>query len=62
MANEPQLAPKDWFQEIADFIKKGSPNQLVSAGIEGKFDEIDFMNAHDIDSIDYCTCHCWVEK
>jgi mannan endo-1,4-beta-mannosidase len=62
IANEPQLAPKDWFEEIAYFIKQGSPHQLVSAGIESKFDNVDFLNAHESKYIDYCTCHLWVEK
>lgn len=62
IANEPQLAPKDWYQEIAQFIKQGSPNQLVSAGIESKFDLQDFLNAHESEYVDYCTCHLWVEK
>jgi mannan endo-1,4-beta-mannosidase len=62
IANEPQLAPKDWFEDIAYFIKQGSPHQLVSTGIESKFDEIDFLNAHESSNIDYCTCHLWVEK
>ncbi|KAG1078184.1 hypothetical protein G6F42_024387 [Rhizopus arrhizus] len=62
IANEPQCAPKEWFNEIAYFIKQGSPHQLVSAGIESKVDQTDFMNAHATDAIDYCTCHCWVEK
>ncbi|KAL9543853.1 hypothetical protein PS6_009061 [Mucor atramentarius] len=62
IANEPQCAPKEWFNEIAYFIKQGSPHQLVSAGIESKVDQTDFMNAHATDAIDYCTCHCWVEN
>lgn len=62
IANEPQFAPLDWFEEIACFIKEGSPNQLVSAGIESKIDQIDFMNAHRSNYIDYCTCHLWVEN
>ncbi|KAI7906703.1 glycoside hydrolase superfamily [Cokeromyces recurvatus] len=62
IANEPQLAPKDWFEEIACFIKQKSPYQLVSSGIESKVDRVDFMNAHESNYIDYCTCHCWVEN
>ncbi|KAI8374624.1 glycoside hydrolase superfamily [Radiomyces spectabilis] len=62
IANEPQLAPRWWFVELAQFIKQGAPYQLVSAGIESKFDETDFLNAHDSEFIDYCTCHCWVEN
>ncbi|KAI9487421.1 MAG: glycoside hydrolase superfamily [Benjaminiella poitrasii] len=62
IANEPQLAPKDWFEDIAHFIKQGSPHQLVSSGIESKVDQIDFLNAHESSNVDYCTCHCWVEN
>ncbi|KAG2194812.1 hypothetical protein INT46_011773 [Mucor plumbeus] len=62
IANEPQFAPKKWFNEIAYFIKQGSPHQLVSSGIESKIDQIDFLNAHSTEFIDYCTCHCWVEN
>ncbi|KAI9022131.1 glycoside hydrolase superfamily [Phycomyces nitens] len=62
IANEPQLGPAWWYKETADAIKKGSPLQLTTTGIESKVDEFDFMNAHTPDSVDYCTCHCWVEN
>ncbi|KAI8062992.1 glycoside hydrolase superfamily [Thamnidium elegans] len=62
IANEPQEGPKDWFEEIAKYIKEGSPNQLVSTGIESKLDEVDFLNAHESQYVDYCTFHCWVEN
>ncbi|KAI8991186.1 glycoside hydrolase superfamily [Mycotypha africana] len=62
IGNEPQLPPKSWYEDIASFIKQGSPHQLVSSGIESKYDVQDFLNAHDVDAIDYCTCHCWAEN
>lgn len=62
MANEPQAGPKDWFEDISKFIKKGAPHQLVSTGAESKVDETDFLNAHQHKYVDYCTSHCWVEK
>lgn len=62
IANEPQLGPEEWINEIATFIKKGAPHQLVTSGIESKYDQVDFNNAHKPKSIDYCTSHCWVEK
>lgn len=62
IANEPQSAPASWYDDIAHFIKQGTTHQLVSSGIESKLDHTDFMNAHASPSIDYCTCHLWVEK
>lgn len=62
IANEPQLAPKEWTSEIAKFIRQRSPYQLVTAGIEGKYGFEDFWNTHSSSSIDYTTCHLWVEK
>ncbi|KAL0083215.1 glycoside hydrolase family 5 protein [Phycomyces blakesleeanus] len=62
IANEPQLGPAWWYKQTADVIKKGAPLQLTTTGIESKVDEFDFMNAHTPESVDYCTCHCWVEN
>jgi mannan endo-1,4-beta-mannosidase len=62
IANEPQSAPASWFNDVAKFIKKNAPNQLVTSGIESKLDEQDFINAHGSKYIDYCTSHLWVEK
>ncbi|KAG0173697.1 hypothetical protein DFQ28_003542 [Apophysomyces sp. BC1034] len=62
IANEPQSAPAWWYEDVADFIKKGAPRQLVSSGIESKLDRTDFLHAHQSRSIDYTTCHCWVEN
>lgn len=62
IANEPQSAPVSWFDDVAKFIKKNAPNQLVTSGIEAKLDEQDFINAHSSKYIDYCTSHLWVEK
>ncbi|CEG67983.1 hypothetical protein RMATCC62417_04322 [Rhizopus microsporus] len=62
IANEPQLGPKDWYDEIAAFIKQGAPHQLVSSGCESKVDKEDFLNAHSSKHIDYATSHCWVEN
>ncbi|KAI8583313.1 hypothetical protein K450DRAFT_223006 [Umbelopsis ramanniana AG] len=62
IANEPQLAPKEWTSEIAKFIRQRSPYQLVTAGIEGKYGFEDFWNTHSSTEIDYTTCHLWVEN
>lgn len=62
IANEPQLAPKEWTDGIARYIHQRSPNQLVTAGIEGKYGYEDFWNTHSSANIDYTTCHLWVEK
>ncbi|KAI8344518.1 glycoside hydrolase [Chlamydoabsidia padenii] len=62
IANEPQSAPKHWFDEIAAHIKKHSPKQLITSGIESKLDQKDFLNAHSSPDIDYATCHLWVEN
>ncbi|KAI8084647.1 glycoside hydrolase superfamily [Halteromyces radiatus] len=62
IANEPQSAPASWYDDLAQFIKKGAPQQLVTSGIESMLDYTDFTNAHSSTAIDYCTCHLWVEN
>ncbi|KAI8138476.1 glycoside hydrolase superfamily [Fennellomyces sp. T-0311] len=62
LANEPQEGPAWWFEDIGSYMKELAPNHLVSAGLESKLDEFDFLRAHDNDAIDYTTCHLWVEN
>lgn len=62
LANEPQLAPKEWTYEIAAYIKQRAPQQLITSGIEGKYGYEDFYNTHSSANIDYATCHLWVEN
>ena len=62
LANEPQEGPASWFSETGKYIKELAPNHLVSAGLESKNDQFDYLRAHDNEYIDYSTCHLWVEK
>ncbi|ORX52304.1 glycoside hydrolase, partial [Hesseltinella vesiculosa] len=60
IANEPFEAPASWYDDLAKTIKQGAPRQLVSSGIESKLDVTDFI--HGTQSMDYATCHLWVEN
>ena len=62
LANEPQFPPKSWIEDVAGFIKELDSNHLVTAGLESRFDTMEFMDAHQSPNIDYCTVHIWAQN
>ena len=62
LANEPQFPSKDWVDDISGFIKSLDGNHLVTVGLESRFDETEFLNAHQSTHIDYCTIHIWAQN
>ncbi|KAI8910346.1 glycoside hydrolase superfamily, partial [Gorgonomyces haynaldii] len=61
LANEPQYPPPDWIKFHASYIKRHTKH-LVSVGLESRFDETEFMNAHNHPEIDYATVHIWAQN
>ena len=72
ICNEPrgmnnQKAYKRWLSETAALIKSLDSNHLVSIGSEGNTSTpapngLDFYDDHDLENIDYCTFHLWVQN
>ncbi|KAJ3274749.1 hypothetical protein HDV01_002271 [Terramyces sp. JEL0728] len=62
LCNEPQLPSFEWCESTAKFIKSIAPNHMVTVGLESKFDQKDFIQAHSCPSIDYCCNHVWVQN
>ncbi|PWZ00668.1 glycoside hydrolase [Testicularia cyperi] len=57
--SDPMLA---WVDRISTYIKKRAPQQLISAGFEGKQGEWYWKAVHTPQNIDYGTTHAWVQN
>ncbi|KAG2181191.1 hypothetical protein INT43_008773 [Umbelopsis isabellina] len=62
LCNEPQFPPAWWVDDIAGHIRKAGVSQLITTGIETKYHQQDFNNAHASSHIDFCTSHFWCEN
>lgn len=62
LCNEPQFPPAWWVDDIAGHIRKLGVSQLITTGIETKYHQQDFNNAHASSHIDFCTSHFWCEN
>ncbi|CAM0137410.1 hypothetical protein VKS41_003230 [Umbelopsis sp. WA50703] len=62
LCNEPQFPPAWWVDDNAGYIHKLGVSQLITTGIEAKYDQQDFNNAHASSHIDFCTSHFWCEN
>ncbi|KAJ2992437.1 hypothetical protein HDV02_003065 [Globomyces sp. JEL0801] len=62
LCNEPQTPTFEWCNETAKYFKSLAPNHMVTVGLESKFDQLDFNQAHSSEYIDYCTNHIWVQN
>jgi mannan endo-1,4-beta-mannosidase len=60
VANEPRNFSAAWMDGIASYIKSLDPKHMVSTGSEGTWAG-SFEEAHQSPSIDYTSCHIWVE-
>jgi mannan endo-1,4-beta-mannosidase len=60
LANEPRNYPANWIGDLGQFIKSLDSNHMVTVGSEGSWGG-DFKATHASPTIDYTTCHIWVE-
>ena len=60
LANEPRNYPATWIGDLGQFIKSLDSNHMVTVGSEGSWGG-DFKATHASPTIDYTTCHIWVE-
>ena len=60
LANEPRNYPANWVGDLGQFIKSLDSNHMVTVGSEGSWAG-DFKATHGSPTIDYTTCHIWVE-
>jgi mannan endo-1,4-beta-mannosidase len=62
IANEPQFPSQSWVQDVSRFIKRHDRNHMVTVGLESRFDLNEFLTAHQVPEIDYCTVHIWAQN
>ncbi|KAI8579925.1 hypothetical protein K450DRAFT_174240 [Umbelopsis ramanniana AG] len=62
LCNEPQFPPAWWVDDVAGYIRNLGVSQLITSGIETKYDHVDFTNSHASSNIDFCTSHFWCEN
>lgn len=62
LCNEPQYPPAWWVDDVAGYIRGLGVSQLITTGIEAKYDLQDFQNAHTSSHIDFTTSHFWCEN
>ncbi len=60
LANEPRNYPANWIGDLGQYIKSLDSNHMVTVGSEGSWGG-DFKTTHGSPTIDYTTCHIWVE-
>ena len=60
LANEPRNYPANWIGDLGQFIKSLDSNHMLTVGSEGSWGG-DFKTTHASPTIDYTTCHIWVE-
>jgi len=60
LANEPRNYPANWIGDLGQFIKSLDSNHMLTVGSEGSWGG-DFKATHASPTIDYTTCHIWVE-
>jgi mannan endo-1,4-beta-mannosidase len=60
LANEPRNYPDNWIGDLGQYIKSLDSNHMVTVGSEGSWGG-DFKATHASPTIDYTTCHIWVE-